>query len=83
MENEDSRNALYCDPNAYIQSVQKREKCEPRKVVFQEPYEQLPNFYINNNFIKRNCNCVKNYNAKDCNCDNDKHFINNHSNKYC
>ena len=59
MEIEDSRNALFCDPNAYIQQF-KPENTEVKKVVFQEPYEALPNFYIDNNFSKHNCDCVKN-----------------------
>lgn len=58
MEMEDSRNALFCDPNAYIQRFEKRDNSQPRKVVFQEPYEQLPNFYINNNFKKGDCDCI-------------------------
>lgn len=72
MEDVDSINAIYCDPNAYIQKVDRKDKYQPRKVVFQEPYEQLPSFYINNNFIKRDCDCVKNYNTKDSNYDNYK-----------
>ncbi len=96
MENEDSRNALYCDPNAYIQRFEKKEKHKPRKVVFQEPYEQLPNFYINNNFTKHNCDCVSNNqnynnnsnaNNRDCNCNhgnsnyNQRCYCDNHNNK--
>ena len=58
---EDSRNALYCDPNAFIQKYDKQEKCEPKKVIFQEPYESLPAFYIDNNFKKHDCNyCERN-----------------------
>ena len=55
---EDSRNAIYCDPNAYIQKCNKKEIREPKKVVFSEPYESLPAFYIDNNFKKGNCDCV-------------------------
>ena len=55
----DSRNALFVEPNAYIQKFEKKNKEEIKKIVFQEPYEQLPNFYINNNFEKRGCDCVK------------------------
>lgn len=87
MEFEDSRNALFCDPNAYIQKIEKRDKCEPRKVVFQEPYDNLPNFYINNNFKKGDCNCIsdnsKNHNSNsnnhDCNCN---HNSNNHQHQH-
>lgn len=56
MEFEDSRFALFPEPNAYIQKVEKNK--EPKKIVFQEPYECLPNFYMNNNFTKHNCDCV-------------------------
>lgn len=57
MENENSVNALFVEPNAYIQ------KCDnvcdsTKKVVFQQPYESMPNFYLNNDFKKRNCDCV-------------------------
>lgn len=52
MEFEDSRNALYCDPNAYIMG--KKQK-EVKKVVFSEPYENVPNYYLNNNFEKGKC----------------------------
>ena len=60
MENEDSRNALYCDPNAYIQNYNLtiQNKKRPSKIVFQEPYERLPSFYLNNNFSKHKCDCV-------------------------
>ncbi len=57
MEFNDNSSALYVDPNAYIQS---KPKCEPKKVVFSEPYETMPNFYINNDFKKGDCNCVPN-----------------------
>lgn len=54
---EDSRNALFVEPNAYIQKFNKEEK-GIKKVVFQEPYECMPNYYIDNNFKKGNCDCV-------------------------
>ncbi len=57
MEFEDSRNALFPEPNACIQRFEKREKAT-KKIVFQEPYECLPNHYINNNFTKHDCDCV-------------------------
>ena len=57
MEFEDSRMALFPEPNAYIQKCNK-DICEPKKVVFQEPYESMPAFYINNNFKKGNCDCI-------------------------
>lgn len=70
MEIEDSRNALYCDPNAYIMGTQKHK--EIKKVVFSEPYETVPNHYINNNFEKGKCDyCNKN------NCNDKKEEANN------
>jgi hypothetical protein len=91
MELEDSRNALFWDPNAYIQNFGKidHKESEIKKVVFQEPYETLPNFYVNNNFIKHNCECAdgkkfstgcvnnKHYN---CNCNREKQ---NHHDNCC
>jgi len=63
MEFEDSRNALFSDPNAYIVKPKNKDNC--KKVVFAEPYENVPNFYINNNFKKlEKCNC-------DCNSKTD------------
>ena len=70
MDFEDSRNALFPEPNAYIQHF-KKEDCQTKKVVFQEPYDTLPSFYINNDFKKGDCNCVPNQkspNKHDCNC---------------
>lgn len=58
MEFEDSRNALFVEPNAYIQKFEKIDKCEPKKVIFSEPYESLPAFYIDNNFKKGHCDCL-------------------------
>ncbi len=57
MDFEDSRNALFPEPNAYIQRCD-RDECHPKKVVFQEPYENLPRFYIDNDFKKGHCDCV-------------------------
>ncbi len=54
----DNSNNIYIDPNAYIQ--QYIPKKATKKVVFQEPYENLPNFYINNNFVSNGCNCKDN-----------------------
>ncbi len=58
MENEDSTKALYCDPNAFIHHKPQK-KDPPMKVVFAEPYECLPSYYMDNNFKKGNCDCVK------------------------
>ncbi|MBE5741559.1 MAG: hypothetical protein E7351_03440 [Clostridiales bacterium] len=57
MENEDSRFALFPEPNAYIQRYD-IPKGGTRKVVFQEPYECMPNHYVNNNFKKGKCDCI-------------------------
>ena len=56
MDFEDSRNALFPEPNAYIQRFETKK--ETKKIVFQEPYETLPNYYINNNFTKHDCDCI-------------------------
>ena len=64
---EDSKKALFIEPNAYINYFKPKEKCEVKpikKVVFSEPYDCMPNFHINNNFHKGDCECV---NKKDCN----------------
>jgi len=59
MEFDNNSNNIYCDPNAYIQTSQKLVETEKiKKVVFQEPYENLPTHYINNNFKKHDCDCV-------------------------
>lgn len=59
MEFEDSRYALFPEPNAYIQKFNiKKEDKEIKKIVFQEPYETLPNYHLNNNFTKHDCDCV-------------------------
>ena len=66
---EDSKNALFCEPNAYIRHFNK-EKIEVKpikKVVFSEPYDCMPNFYFNNHFQKGDCDCIPNKNNKDCN----------------
>lgn len=62
MEVEDSRNALFCDPNAYIQKPKKEDvkNKEIKKIIFQEPYETLPQYHVNNNFKKHSCDCVPN-----------------------
>ena len=83
MEFEDSRNALFVEPNAYIQKFDncKSDK-EVKKIVFQEPYETLPNHYLNNNFKKHDCDCVSKShkpNKHDCSF-NDKKNFNNHDN---
>ncbi len=64
MEYEDSKNALFVEPNAYIQNYNK-EKKGIKKIVFSEPYESLPNYYINNDFKKQNCDCVQQH-KPDC-----------------
>lgn len=81
MDFEDSRYALFPEPNAYIQRFDNREKKEPKKVVFQEPYETLPNYHINNNFTKHDCDCISNKKNNSQNINN--HDFNcNHNNQY-
>ncbi len=60
MNFEDSRFALFTEPNAYqnIVNTSKKVETQAKKVVFSEPYESLPAFYIDNNFKKGNCNCI-------------------------
>lgn len=59
MEFNDNSQALFSEPNAYIQHFDKpKEKCEPKKVIFQEPYENAPEFFIDNNFKKGDCHCA-------------------------
>ena len=80
MDFEDSRLALFPEPNAYIKKFEKKEK-PPQKIVFQEPYECIPTYYINNNFKKENCNCVpsksKNKNSNNCDCNSKNQSFNN------
>lgn len=71
---EDSKNALFVEPNAYINNFNVEQKpfehkqTNIKKVVFSEPYDCMPNFRINNNFKKRNCDCVKPHKPpQDCN----------------
>lgn len=56
MNYEDSRNALFVEPNAYIQKFDNSDKT--KKIVFQEPYECMPPHYLNNDFKKKECDCV-------------------------
>ena len=56
MSFKDNSGLLYADPNAYIQRCECGER---KKVVFSEPYETMPNFYLNNNFKRGNCSCNK------------------------
>lgn len=73
MKFEDSRDALFPEPNAYIQNFGPREnqkdKSHPKKIIFQEPYENMPNFYIDNNFKKGNCDCIPKPNTPNDKCD--------------
>lgn len=64
---EDSKNALFVEPNAYIYKFNNESNKKIKKVVFREPYENAPNFYFDNHFHKGNCDCVPNKNEKDCN----------------
>ncbi len=56
MENEDSRFALFPEPNACVMGCENKKQTQ--KVVFSEPYDCMPNFYINNGFKKGNCDCL-------------------------
>lgn len=59
---EDSKNALFVEPNAYINNFNTEKHFEQtniKKVVFSEPYDCMPNFRINNDFQKHNCECTK------------------------
>lgn len=76
MEFEDSKNALFTEPNAYIQHCGDHNDKHAKKIVFAEPYETVPNFYINNNFKKHQCECVHKEPIKPCNHEN-KHNTNN------
>ncbi len=71
MDNIDRANELFYDPNAYVHNwgynvcTPPNKKCNqnfcshpPKKIVFSEPYETLPNFYIDNDFKKGNCDCI-------------------------
>ena len=40
---EDSRNALFVEPGAYIMRYEKSDKT-PKKIIFQEPYESMPSY---------------------------------------
>ena len=76
---EDSKNALFVEPNAYIQNFKQNKDKKISKIVFQEPYDCLPNFYLNNNFKKGDCNCVNK--PKECSkpCESKKENCNQNS----
>lgn len=77
MEFEDSRNALFVEPNAYIQKFDSKEKNKTKKIVFQEPYECMPNYYLNNDFKKGDCDCVhKKHNKDNCEQKENKNWWN-------
>ena len=50
MEFEDSRYALFTEPNAYIQ---KKVETQSKKVIYREPYEGLPRYYENKEDAKK------------------------------
>lgn len=76
MEFNDNSNLLFPEPNAYIQKCG-CEKERPKKIIFQEPYENVPNFYLDNNFKKGSCSCIpKQKGENNCDCNNPS----NHSN---
>lgn len=49
MSYEDSRFALFSEPNAYP-SNEVRVNVQTKKIVFSEPYDNWPKHYLNNNF---------------------------------
>lgn len=69
MEFEDSRNALFVEPNAYIQGFEhhksKNQNFKQKKIVFQQPYDLMPSYYPDNNFKKNNGDSLKS-NYKEC-----------------
>jgi len=86
---EDSKNALFVEPNAYIKNFNNKTKCEVKpikKVVFSEPYDCMPNFYFDNHFHKNengyfdnhfqkgNCDCVTKSKHTNCNSKHDSNF---------
>ena len=77
MNYEDSRNALFCEPNAYALNYKANEN--GKKIIFAEPYENIPNYYINNNFKKSENN--QEDNKCNCDCNNNKHLSNQSNSK--
>ena len=53
-----------------------------KKIVFQQPYETVPNFFINNGFQKKNCNCVPCEKKNECH-DKQPYCSEQHKNKPC
>lgn len=54
---ESNLNALFVEPNAYIQHYNDKE-CKPnnvKKVIFAEPYENSPKYYLKDDFKKAKC----------------------------
>lgn len=68
--------ALYCDPNAFIRPNKDNPK-KIKQVVFSEPYDCLPNYYINYGFKKGGCECIPKHKEENC-----KHK-NSNDNKKC
>lgn len=68
MEFEDNTKGLFSEPNAYVQKYEQPCDNKKKKVVFQEPYDRLPTFYMDNGFKKGNCDCIPKPKPKDeCN----------------
>ena len=59
-------NALFVEPNAYIQNFNRAETKKIDQIIFQQPYEAMPNFHLNRDFKKGSCNfgCHKKENPK-------------------
>lgn len=77
----DNVQALYCDPNAYVKLNKKSNTI--KQVVFSEPYDCLPNYYVDYGFKKRSYECAgkqakkkeeklncNSTNKQKCNCEN-------------
>lgn len=64
---EDKRNALFVEPGAYIQRIEKKKS--PNKVIFQEPYESMPNYYMDHGVKKSDHEC---YHDKHEECEKSK-----------
>ncbi len=81
----DNTNALFCDPNAYLQKYDSCPKCDANnkdrcKIVFQEPYECMPSFHLDNNFKKTDKSCNHHNHDKDCDCNKNNNHNNSQSN---
>jgi len=63
--------ALYCDPNAFIK-IKKDTPKKIKQIVFSEPYDCLPNYYVNYGFKKGSCECIPKHKEENCKHKNSK-----------